>query len=260
MARAWWNGGVAATEIPRQFVIREIGHRIHNAFSPEKLARLGESIGIDATSTVLDLGCGSGELLCTWARDHGVSGIGIDLCSDFVAAAVDRSIELGVSDAVRFAHADASGYVATDPVDVAACLGATWIAGGVLGTADLLERSLRPGGLALVGEPFWTAVPPDDATARRAQGLERDALTTLPGLVGSFGEHGWDLVEMMLADPDDWDRYVAAQWLATRHWLDANAGDELWAQMRAELDTAPLDHVVATREYLGWGVFVLMRR
>jgi cyclopropane fatty-acyl-phospholipid synthase-like methyltransferase len=28
---------------------------------------------------MLDLACGSGELLCTWARDHGVSGTGVDI-------------------------------------------------------------------------------------------------------------------------------------------------------------------------------------
>jgi hypothetical protein len=30
--------------------------------------------------------------------------------------------------------------------------------------------------------------------------------------------------------------------------------------MRAELDTAPARHVRYQREYLGWGVFVLMNR
>jgi hypothetical protein len=53
---------------------------------------------------------------------------------------------------------------------------------------------------------------------------------------------------------------AAAQWLNTRRWLDANPDDELAGQMRAELTVAPAQHVRYQREYLGWGVFVLMER
>jgi hypothetical protein len=83
---------------------------------------------------------------------------------------------------------------------------------------------------------------------------------SLPRLVEGFGGLGWDLVEMVLADQDSWDRYVAAQWLDIRRWIDANPDDELVGEMRAELDTAPLRHVRYQREYVGWGVFALVRR
>ena len=65
---------------------------------------------------------------------------------------------------------------------------------------------------------------------------------------------------MVLADQDSWDRYSAAQWLNIRRWLDAHPDDELAPQLRAELDEAPVRHVRYRREYLGWGVFVLMDR
>jgi hypothetical protein len=64
----------------------------------------------------------------------------------------------------------------------------------------------------------------------------------------------------VLADQDSWDRYAAAQWLNIRRWLDAHPDDELAAQMRAELDEAPVRYARYRREYLGWGVFVLMDR
>jgi len=65
---------------------------------------------------------------------------------------------------------------------------------------------------------------------------------------------------MVLASQDSWDRYAAAQWLNIRRWLDANPGDELAAEMRAELDTSPARYARYEREYLGWGVFALMDR
>jgi hypothetical protein len=55
-------------------------------------------------------------------------------------------------------------------------------------------------------------------------------------------------------------RYVAAQWLNIRRWLDANPDDELAGQMRAELATSPARYARYQREYLGWGVFALMDR
>jgi SAM-dependent methyltransferase len=252
-----WDGRM---DIPRQFVIRESHHRIHNPFGPEKLAILGNALRMSKGTTILDLASGSGEMLCTWARDHGVTGVGVDLSRDFTDAAVQRSIELGVSDRVTFEHGDAATYRSESQVDVASCVGATWIGDGPLGTLDLLERHLRPGGIALIGEPFWIREPETEDAVRGSHAKSRNEFRSLPELVEALGDHGWDLVEMVLADADDWDRYVAAQWLTTRRWLDANRDDELYDEMRAELDRAPYQHVRYGREYLGWGVFALIQR
>lgn len=245
-------------DLPRHHEERERRHRIHNAIDAAKLATLGAALQLPRGATVLDLACGSGELLCTWARDHGFRGTGVDISSVFVAAARDRAVELDVVDAVTFVRSDAAGYVATEPVDVASCLGATWIGGGMEGTVELLRRSTRPGGMLLVGEPYWRREP--DADALASFGVAPDEWSDLPGLIARFREVGCDLVEMVLADPDSWDRYVAAQWLTIRRFLDAHPDDELVAQFRDELDTAPLQYVRHQREALGWGVFVLMDR
>ena len=64
-------------DLPRPFTIREASHRIHNPLTSEKLATLGRAVSPAAGTFMLDLACGSGEMLCTWARDHGVSGTGV---------------------------------------------------------------------------------------------------------------------------------------------------------------------------------------
>jgi len=209
---------------------------------------------------MLDLACGTGEMLCTWARDHQVTGTGIDISTVFIAAARARAAGLGVDGLVSFVHADASGYVAAEPVGLAACLGATWIGDGMPGTVGLLRRSLAPGGIILIGEPYWRLEPPDQATVEGCHATGKDDWLPLPGLIRRFGEIGCDVVEMVLADQDSWDRYVAPQWLNIRRWLDENPGDELAAELREELRTAPGRHVRYQREYLGWGVFALMDR
>ena len=247
-------------DIPRIFNITESAHRIHNPITPEKLAALGAALRLERGTRVLDLGSGSGEMLCTWARDYGVIGTGIDMSQLFTEQAKLRAEELGVADRVKFIHGDAAGYVSDEKVGVAACVGATWIAGGVAGTIDLLMQSLEPGGIILIGEPYWRQLPPTDDVAKGCLAHAISDFLTLPKLLASFGCLGYDVVEMVLANQDGWDRYVAAQWLTMRRWLEANPDDELAKDVRAKLTSEPERHAAYTREYLGWGVFALMPR
>ncbi|HLL65711.1 MAG TPA: class I SAM-dependent methyltransferase [Micromonosporaceae bacterium] len=228
--------------------------------SADKLRTLGHALDLRPDLRLLDLACGKGEMLCSWAAEHQITGTGVDISTVFVAAARARAAELGVADRVHVVHGDAAGYVADEPVDVAACIGATWIGGGTAGTVELLRRSLRPGGTMLVGECFWRQDPPDQATVEGSFAASRDEFRSLPDLVRHFDELGCDTVEMVLANQDSWDRYVAAQWLNIRRWLDRNPHDDLVDELRAELTREPVRYTRYQREYLGWGVFVLMDR
>jgi SAM-dependent methyltransferase len=247
-------------DIPRIFNITESAHRIHNPFTPEKLATLGAVLRLESGARVLDLGSGSGEMLCTWARDHGITGTGIDMSQLFTEQAKLRAKELGVADRVELIHGDAAGYIAGEKADVAACLGATWIGGGVAGTIELLAESLRTGGIILIGEPYWLRLPPTDDVAKGCLAGSTSDFLTLPRLLASFRDLGYDVVEMVLADQDSWDRYEAAKWLTMRRWLEANPDDDLAKDIRAELTSAAERYAAYTREYLGWGVFALMAR
>jgi SAM-dependent methyltransferase len=247
-------------DLPRIFTIRESSHRIHNPLTEAKLATLGEALQLAPGTRALDLASGSGEMLCTWARAHGLTGTGVDISTGFTDQARVRAAELGVADRVEFVHGDASGYVASQPVDLAACVGATWIANRVAGTTELLDRSLRPGGIILIGEPYWRRTPPDEETAQASHASGIADFLLLPDLIKQFQGLGYDVVEMMLADQDSWDRYAAAQWLNMRRWLDQNPHDELAPEVRKELTSEPVRYAGSTREHLGWGVFALMKR
>ena len=247
-------------DIPRIFTVSESAHRIHNPFTAEKLAALGASLRMEPGTRVLDLGSGSGEMLCTWARDHGISGTGIDMSPLFTEQAQLRARELGVADRVTFVHGDAAGYVADAKVGVAACVGATWVGGGVGGTIELLAKSLQDGGLILIGEPYWLRLPPTEEVAQGCRAQAISDFLLLPDLIASFDALNYDVVEMMLASQDSWDRYEAAKWLTMRRWLDANPDDEFAPEVRAELTTSPERYTRYGRDYLGWGVFALMAR
>jgi 2-polyprenyl-3-methyl-5-hydroxy-6-metoxy-1,4-benzoquinol methylase len=102
----WSSDGM---DLPLPFVIRESTHRIHDPLTPAELAGLGEALLLRSGQQILDLACGSGEMLCTWARDHGISGVGVDVSSAFIDAARWRADEVGVARRVRFEHGNARG-------------------------------------------------------------------------------------------------------------------------------------------------------
>ena len=247
-------------DIPRIFNVTESAHRIHNPFTPEKLATLGAALRLEPETRVLDLGSGSGEMLCTWARDYGISGTGVDMSRLFTEQAKLRAEDLGVANRVAFIHGDAAGYVSDEKVGVAACVGATWIGGGVAGTIELLTKSLHAGGIILIGEPYWLQLPPTEDVAKGCLAGSISDFLRLPELLAAFGDLDYDVVEMVLADQNSWDRYEAAKWLTMRRWLEAHPDDDFAKDVRAQLTSEPKRYATYTREYLGWGVFALMAR
>ena len=239
--------------------IAEREHRILNPFTEAKLRLLGEVSRVGPGTRILDLACGKGEMLARWAGWFGSTGLGVDLSPVFLAAARERAGELGVEGAVTYLQGDAGAYEAeAGAFDVACCLGATWIGGGLAGTAALLRPAIRDGGLILLGEPYWIGEPPEAALA--AFGFAPGDYLSLAGTAERLDEAGLDLLEMVLADDDSWDRYEAAQWRTVADWLVANPDDEDHEAMVRFLDDNRRTYLRWGRRYLGWGVFVTRPR
>jgi SAM-dependent methyltransferase len=250
--------GAAAMSL-RHHEIAEANHRILDPFTDEKLRLLGEVARVGLGTRILDLACGKGEMLCRWATWFGGGGVGVDLSRVFLAAAIERASELGVSARVSFVRGDAGAYVAeVAGFDIASCLGATWIGGGLAGTLGLLRPAVRPGGLILVGEPYFIEEPPAEALA--AWEFRPDDYTSLAGTGERIAGAGFELVEMVLADQDSWDRYEAAHWTTVLEWLEDNPDDPDHGAMRAMLDNERTAYLRWGRRYLGWGVFVCRPR
>lgn len=245
----------------RFFEIAEADRRIQNPFSEAKVLTLGEICDVSADTELLDLACGKGELLCQWAARYGASGTGVEINESFVADARGRAAELDVDDRLAFVREDATEYpVAEHDVDVAACIGASWIGGGLLGTLELLERAAKDeSGLLLVGEPYWVEDPPSDAVEALADG-DRERFGTLPTLLCRTLEGGFELIEMVLANGDTWDRYEATQWKSVDDWLRENPDDPDADAIRERRDENRRAYLQYGRQYFGWGVFVFRKQ
>jgi SAM-dependent methyltransferase len=236
--------------------ILEANHHILNPYTHEKLMLLGELCRLQAGMRQLDLACGKAEMLCQWAKRWGIHGIGVDISPVFLAAAQERASEFGVEDQVTLVEGDAGKYLANaKSFDIVSCIGATWIGGGLVGTLQLMLPALKEGGLLLVGEPYWIDPPP--AEVSEAYGFREDEFTSLAGTLDRFELVGLELVEMVLANQDSWDRYVAAQWWTMDEWLRANPSDPDQPTFRQENARWRRNYLAYGRRYFGWGVFVL---
>jgi len=224
--------------------------------SDAMLRTLGEISALDANGRHLDLACGRGELLVQWARAFGNQAVGVDVHAGLLADATARAAELGVSARVRFEQASAADHRAEPATfDVVSCLGATFVGDGLAGTLDLMRPGLAPDGVLMIGEVYWRRPPTPEAL--RARGCEPDEYTTLAGMLDRFRAAGLELVEMVLADEQAWDRYAAPRWRNLSRWLRANPDHPDHEGVAAYLEHTRTGYLTWLRDYLGWGVFVL---
>jgi SAM-dependent methyltransferase len=239
--------------------ISEANHRILNPFTQEKLMLLGEICRLRAGMQQLDLACGKAEMLCQWAKRWGIRGVGVDISQVFLAAARERAAELGVEDRITLVEADAGQYLAdAKSFDIVSCIGATWIGGGLVGTLRLMLPALKEDGLLVVGEPYWIEPLPAEAyEAYEAIGFGPDEFTSLAGMLDRFESCDLELVEMVLADHDSWERFSVAQWWTAYEWIRANPDDPDVDALREMTDRWRRIYLTYGRRYFGWGVFVL---
>ena len=238
--------------------ISEANRRIQNPFSEQKLRLLGSICDISTGTTILDVACGKGEALCQWASTFDATGTGVDISERFIKHAFARADELNVSSQLTFEQADAANYpISSHDVDIACCIGASWIGGGLRGTLDLLDDATRDDtSLLVVGEAFWATEPPADAVQALANG-DDEMFEALPGLSRTVENAGYELVEMVLANDDDWDRYEASQWRAVDKWIREHPDDPDGEEIRQWVSDNRRTYLRFGREYLGWGVFVV---
>ncbi len=241
--------------------IAETNHRILNPFTETQLDMLGEICRLNSGTRQLDLCCGKGEMLSRWSARYGTIGVGVDISEVFLEAAHKRARELEVGQRVQFVQGDAAEYPeAHHQFDIVSCIGATWIGGGLLGTLELMKPALKDGNsLLLVGEPYWMDDPPQEAYDLIADG-NRTLFTSLPGTLDRFEAAGLELIEMVLATLEGWDRYTAMQWMAVSDWLRVHPDDPEADALRAWIDSVRRDYLTYGRRYFGWGVFVLRQQ
>lgn len=218
-----------------------------------------DSIAIDASAHVLDVGCGQAELLIRLLERTGARGVGIDSWPAAIEGAQARAAGRVDPDrldlrAEPFRAEDFAGR----RFDVALCIGSTHAAGGLRPTLRALQRLLVSGGTALVAEGYWRREP--DPRYLAFLGCERDSYLDRAGNVAAAEQEGFDVVRELVSTCEDFDayedRYAAnVEAFVARHPDDPDADafrDRIRAWRGAYLQWG--------RDTLGFALHVLRRR
>jgi SAM-dependent methyltransferase len=238
-------------------VVAESEHELQNPTSPEKIRLLGDRMRLGSASSVLDVASGSGGPAMILAKTFGCHITCVEKAEEFHAAARRRAHEKGLEQLIEVVHANARDFSAErERYDAALCLGASFIWDGLPGTLAALVPAVRGGGFVAVGEPYWRTWP----LPERAEPDEGEDFLPLPETIERFQAGGLELVTLIDASLDDWDRYESLHWLAVQQWVSEHADDPDAGDIRVLNERFRDQYMQWRRELLGWAIIVGRKR
>jgi len=237
----WWHAVVEAR------------HELQNPTSAEKIRLLGERLGLEPESHVLDLASGNGGPALLLAGAFGCRLTCVERAPEFVATARERTATAGLEDRIEIIEADAATYE-LGRYDAVLCIGATFVFGGLVPT---LERLRAAAPLLAVGEPYWRVwpLPPAPEMDQRQRTAEEEFLP-LPETIERAESAGVRVVSLIASSDDDWDRYESLHWEVLDEWLAANPDHPQAREFRARGAAERARYLAWERAVLGWAIFV----
>ena len=237
-----------------------VTHGYHVVCNPMSTAKLDELIGLlklNPGSAVLDVACGKGEMLARLAERYEVSGVGVDI-SPHCVADTERKLQERVPVAqIEILNMDGADYCPDQLFDLAMCIGASWVYKGYRGTLSALKAMTKPGGLILVGEPFWLKEPDDAYLA--AENHTRDIFGTHYENVLLGEDEGLFPLYTMVSNQDDWDRYETLQWYATERYARDNPDDPDVPEILVRVAHGRKNYLQWGRDTLGWAMYLFRK-
>lgn len=217
--------------------------------STEHADLLLSRLSVQAGSTVLDLGCGWGELLLRALAGSGATGVGVDSDETLLARGRARARELRVG--ARFVNEDAAAW--RNPAERVLCIGSSHALGGTRPALAALAELVLPGGLLLYGDGCWDRQPTPELAA------QFDDVEDLQTVVGHAVAAGWRVLHLSTADQREWDDFESTWRAGRQQWLVDHPDDPRAAEVRAQLDAQLDDYLSGYRGVLGFCYLVLAR-
>lgn len=215
----------------------------NNPFSVAKIEEVIELIGLNARASVLDIGVGRAELLIRLVERYQVRALGLELDASYIQEALEQAARRIPTGRLELRACDASTFeLEPESFDLAVCLGACHVYGGIRPTLERLAHAVCPGGKVLVGDGYWKQEPaPEYLTALETT---RDELQTHAENVATGVSLGLIPMYACVCSEDEWDRF---EWLHMHESFASRQPDD--PQL-----PAVIAHNHAWRDiYLRWG-------
>lgn len=240
----------------KYFGVTHTDHRVMNPMSLAKIKELIDLLRLPEGGRVLDVACGKAEFLCLIAEQYGVKGTGIDLSPVTFEEARRNVAARGLTDRIDLLNMDGGEYELDRPnsLDMASCIGGSWVYQGHKRTLEVLRKMVRPGGLVLAGEPFWR-IPPEPEYLQLSE-LQADSFGSHSSNVEDGVDLGLTFLYSIVSSEDEWDRYEGLQWQAVERYVAAHPDDPdaeaLVSTMRKNRDA----YLRWGRDCLGWAIYL----
>jgi len=234
--------------------------------SEARATRLVEFLSATLAGTIVDVGCGWGELLIrVLEATPDAKGVGIDLDLGSIEHAMSLARERGVEERASFIMGDAKDQLPSVSQG-AICIGASQIWGPPVeanlpldyrSALTAVRNMLDRGSPVIYGEGIWTASPTPEAIAPLAG--RYDEYVDLPELLDIAGGCGFSVMQVHQATLDEWDEFESGFSARYARWLKANGPDHTDAsEVRARAEKQSNAYFRGYRGVLGMAYLAML--
>jgi SAM-dependent methyltransferase len=211
-----------------------------------------DAMELSDAESILDLGCGWGELLMRAVqRSPDLRGVGVD--SDTTALERGRLLAAGRDLEDRVSLIDAPADTWAEPAQRVVCVGAKHIWEDTNAALAALMDLTAPGGRLLYGDGY---LEPEVSSFTAELFSE---MSPMPELLAAAREPGWRILHLSVSDQLEWDEFESSFRAGTERWLLANPDAEDAAGIREWLDGRMREYLDGYRGELGFAWLVLGR-
>ncbi|MEU6248999.1 class I SAM-dependent methyltransferase [Glycomyces sp. NPDC047010] len=212
-----------------------------------------------APETILDIGCGWGELLQRITeRVPGARAVGIDSDLELLERGRAGAARRGIGDRVEFVEYRGEDW--TEPADLVICIGAAHAFGTSAEAVAALAPLVKPGGRLLFGDGIWQRTPTEAELAGMWPDTKADEWLLLPDLVDAAAATGLRPLRVESVEQYEWDDFESEFLMDKEVWLQANPDHERAEEVRAAADAHRAWWLRGHRGLLGFAYLTLGRR